>query len=146
MIVQNETETLSWAEQFAKTLKQGSVVAISGNLGAGKTVISRGICKALGFKGTVCSPTYTIVHEYPNNPPLYHLDLYRLSHVEDLEEIGWDHFVTSEGITLIEWPERLGENTLGITHWIDVQILSENQRKITVSEWNPLQKSVLRQK
>ncbi|NLG39266.1 MAG: tRNA (adenosine(37)-N6)-threonylcarbamoyltransferase complex ATPase subunit type 1 TsaE [Fibrobacter sp.] len=140
MIVQNENETLLWAEQFAKTLKPGAVVAISGNLGAGKTVISRGICKALGFKGIVCSPTYTIVHEYPNTPPLYHLDLYRLNYIQDLEEIGFDHLISGEGITLIEWPERLGENTLGITHWVNVLILSETQRKITVSEKNPLQK------
>lgn len=132
MIVQNEEETLSWAEEFAKTLKPGAVVAISGNLGAGKTVISRGICKALGFKGTVCSPTYTIVHEYPNTPPLYHLDLYRLSQVQDLEEIGWNVFLSSQGITLIEWPERLGDNTSGVTHWITVLILSESKREITV--------------
>ena len=85
-------------------------------------------------------PTYTIVHEYPNTPPLYHLDLYRLNYIQDLEEIGFDHLISGEGITLIEWPERLGENTLGITHWVNVLILSETQRKITVSEKNPLQK------
>lgn len=137
MILEDEAATLKWAEQFALTLKPGAVIAISGNLGAGKTVVSKGICKALGFQGNVSSPTYTIVHEYPNTPPLFHLDLYRLSDGTDLEEVGWDYFVTSKGITLIEWPERLGKNQAEITHMIQIKILSENRREITVEEKSP---------
>ena len=86
----SEQDTYNWALGFAKELKVGDKVALYGNLGAGKTVISRGICKGLGFEGTVCSPTYTILHEYPNNPPIFHFDLYRLEGGADLYEVGMD--------------------------------------------------------
>ena len=66
MLFHSEEETFNWAVEFGRGLKPGDKVALYGNLGAGKTVISRGVCKGLGFTGSVCSPTYTILHEYPN--------------------------------------------------------------------------------
>ncbi|MDR1760705.1 MAG: tRNA (adenosine(37)-N6)-threonylcarbamoyltransferase complex ATPase subunit type 1 TsaE [Fibrobacter sp.] len=133
VITCGEKETEDWAGAFARTLSPGAVIALSGNLGAGKTALSRGICKALGFRGQVSSPTYTIVHEYPNTPPIYHLDLYRLNSVSDLSEIGLDYYAFNQGITLIEWAERLENQETGITHFIRIEILSDNERKITVS-------------
>ena len=109
----SEQDTYNWALEFAKELKVGDKVALYGNLGAGKTVISRGICKGLGFEGTVCSPTYTILHEYPNNPPIFHFDLYRLEGGADLYEVGMDPDYLESGISLIEWPERLEGNDAG---------------------------------
>lgn len=132
MIFSSEDETLRWAEDFAKSLKKGDMVAMYGNLGAGKTVISRGICKGLGFEGTVCSPTYTILHEYPNNPPIFHFDLYRLEEGSDINEVGMDPDYLAEGISLIEWPERLQDNST-ITHIIKISIVSETEREITVT-------------
>ena len=133
MIFKSEEETLAWAEEFGKSLKAGDMVALYGNLGAGKTVMSRGICKGLGFEGAVCSPTYTILHEYPNNPPLFHFDLYRLEGGADLYEVGLDPDYLERGISLIEWPERLEDNDPGLTHKIEIKILSETEREITVS-------------
>jgi len=126
----SEEETYNWAVEFGKSLKPGDIVALYGNLGAGKTVISRGICKGLGFMGSVCSPTYTILHEYPNDPPIFHFDLYRLEPGAELNEVGFDHDYLSKGISLVEWPERLDENTGDITHKITIRILSENEREI----------------
>ena len=83
MTFNSEEETYNWAVEFGKSLKAGDMVALYGNLGAGKTVMSRGICKGLGFEGSVCSPTYTILHEYPNDPPLFHFDLYALNRVRN---------------------------------------------------------------
>ena len=131
MIFYSEEETYNWAKEFASTLKPGDMVAMYGNLGAGKTVISRGICVGLGFSGTVCSPTYTILHEYPNDPPIFHFDLYRLEGGADLGEVGMDPDYLAKGISLIEWPERM-DDTSGITHTIRIQILSETEREITV--------------
>lgn len=129
----SEAETFDWAKAFAEKLPRGSVLALYGTLGAGKTVISRGICQGLGFKGQVNSPTYTIVHEYPNGAlPLYHLDLYRLPEDADLEEIGIDYYATRNGVTLIEWPERLGAETEWISHRISISILEDDSRKIVV--------------
>ncbi|WP_407442627.1 tRNA (adenosine(37)-N6)-threonylcarbamoyltransferase complex ATPase subunit type 1 TsaE [Fibrobacter sp.] len=127
----SENETLEWAKEFAKSLKPGDMVAMYGNLGAGKTVISRGICAGLGFEGTVCSPTYTILHEYPNDPPIFHFDLYRLEDCADINEVGMDSDYLANGISLIEWPERLVDDT-GITHVIKIEILSETEREITL--------------
>ncbi len=133
----SESETLEWARNFAKTLPKGSVVALYGTLGAGKTVVSRGICAGLGFAGQVNSPTYTIVHEYPNpGMPLYHLDLYRLPPHADLGEIGVDYYMSRQGVTLIEWPERL-DDTLGITHRLTISIEDGDARRITVETISP---------
>lgn len=130
----SETETLAWAENFAKSLSHGSVVALFGTLGAGKTVISRGICQGLGFAGQVNSPTYTIVHEYPNpSIPIFHLDLYRLPPYADLEEIGIDYYASQKGVTLIEWPERLDSEEL-LTHKILISIADDETRVIEVSK------------
>lgn len=133
----SEKETLEWAKDFAKTLGKGSVVALYGTLGAGKTVVSRGICAGLGFTGQVNSPTYTIVHEYPNpGMPLYHLDLYRLPPHADLEEIGVDYYMSQKGVTLVEWPERL-DDTSGITHRLSISIENGDERRITVEINSP---------
>jgi len=133
MIFTSEDETFNWAMEFAKNLKPGDKVAMYGNLGAGKTVISRGICKSLGFQGSVCSPTYTILHEYPNNPPIFHFDLYRLESGADINEVGMDPDYLAQGISLIEWPERLDDTSI-LTHVIKIDILSETEREITVSQ------------
>lgn len=132
----SEQETFDWAVSFAKGLKPGDTIAFFGNLGAGKTASIRGICKGLGFNGTVCSPTYTIVHEYPNNPPIYHLDLYRLEGGTDLEEAGLSRFLEGDGVTLIEWSERL-ENGIGITYTVNINILNETDREIIVLQKSP---------
>ena len=132
MVFKSEEETLAWAEEFGKSLKAGDMVALYGNLGAGKTVMSRGICKGLGFEGSVCSPTYTILHEYPNDPTIFHFDLYRLEPGTELYEVGFDHDYLSKGITLIEWPERLVDEIGDITHKITIDIVSENEREVTL--------------
>lgn len=133
-ISHSEEETLSWAEAFAAQLKRGDVCALHGNLGAGKTVVSRGICRGLGFLGGVHSPSYALVHEYPNDPPLFHLDLYRLGPHADLHEIGVEHYSFSEGITLIEWPERLGHLDVGIHYEVRIERMDEDTRRITVMD------------
>lgn len=121
----SEQETVNLAFSLAKSLKPGDVVALKGDLGAGKTAFCRGICEGLGFAGAVNSPSYAIVHEYPNKPPIYHLDLYRLKNDSDLCDTVIDDF--SKGITLIEWPKNF---LLNITHSIEFKIISENEREI----------------
>lgn len=132
MIFNSEAQTLKWAADFGRTLKTGDKVALYGNLGAGKTVISRGICEGLGFFGPVNSPTYTILHEYPNTPPIFHFDLYRLEGGADIYEIGLDPNYLEKGICLIEWPERMQSEDPGITHKVTIKILDETTREIEV--------------
>jgi tRNA threonylcarbamoyladenosine biosynthesis protein TsaE len=127
-VTRSEQESLDWASTFAKNLKPGDVVALKGELGAGKTAICRGICKGLGFETGVNSPSYAIVHEYPSDPPIYHLDLYRLKTPTDLYDICIERFTFSKGITLIEWPQMAGEFPLNITHCIEIEIGGESER------------------
>jgi tRNA threonylcarbamoyladenosine biosynthesis protein TsaE len=128
----SEAETLSWGQILASTLKPGDCLALHGNLGAGKTALCRGICTGLGFEGHVHSPSYALVHEYPNTPPLFHLDLYRLNTSADLLEIGVEHYAMSQGITMIEWPERLQDHSI-VTHEITLKHTGEHGRLISLT-------------
>lgn len=103
---------MALGERIAHGLRPGSVVALYGGLGAGKTCLAKGIAKGLGIAETVTSPTYTIVSEYSASLsgqaiPLYHIDAYRLSGDEDFESTGAGEFIGGRGITLIEWSERI---------------------------------------
>jgi tRNA threonylcarbamoyladenosine biosynthesis protein TsaE len=107
-ISRSETETLSIAAEFAATLRPGDVVALTGNLGAGKTVFTRGVANALGVSGEVTSPTFTLIHEYRGELPLYHMDLYRLNTEREILDIGVEDYFYSDGVCLVEWAEKLG--------------------------------------
>jgi tRNA threonylcarbamoyladenosine biosynthesis protein TsaE len=104
----SEAATEAWARDFAARLKPGDIVALAGDLGAGKTVVCRGIAAGLGCEGDVHSPSYALVHEYAGGRlPVFHMDLYRLAPGADWDEIGLDHYFRQGGVCLIEWAERL---------------------------------------
>jgi tRNA threonylcarbamoyladenosine biosynthesis protein TsaE len=128
----SELETRTIATRFASTLKAGDVLLLSGDLGAGKTEFIRGVAEGLGIKAEeVTSPTFTLVHEYRGGRlPLVHVDLYRLDRA-DLDEIGLDQDVASQGIVAVEWPERLTRKIRGA---ISVRIgdLGGDRREIEV--------------
>ena len=129
----SEAETLQWAQEFATSLKPGDRISLTGDLGCGKTVISRGIAQALGYKGDITSPSYTLVNQYLSDPVIYHIDLYRLGPDSDFNEIGIDHYLSEEGtIALVEWPDRLTENQIGFTKNIRLTRISENERLIEI--------------
>jgi len=103
-----ETETLGL--NFAQSLKPGDTVALSGGLGAGKTAFARGVMRGLGYKGRVTSPTFAIVSEYDTPTGLVaHMDLYRITNVEALDEIGFEEYFDGARIILIEWSENAGD-------------------------------------
>jgi len=132
LITHSEQETFDWGVSFAQLLVPGDVVSLKGNLGAGKTVLSRGIALGIGFTGGVHSPSYSLVHEYPCIPPIYHMDLYRLGPHADLHEIGIEHYSFGTGITLIEWPERLSGLDLAIHYQVEIIRLTDSDRNISV--------------
>jgi len=103
----NEFETVSEGEKLGRTLKPGAVVALYGDLGAGKTAFTRGLAAGLGISMCVSSPTFTIVNEYPGKIPLFHFDMYRLENESELFDIGWDDYQDRGGICVVEWSEKV---------------------------------------
>ena len=105
----DEAATEAFGAKLAQALRPGDVIALFGTLGAGKTTLARGLLRGLGHEGDVASPTFPIVQAYAPPDvaiPLWHVDLYRIEHAEELEEIGLDE-AREEAALLIEWPERL---------------------------------------
>ena len=100
--------TESLAQKLIPLLRRGDVLALQGDLGAGKTTFARALVRAFGIQGDVPSPTFTLVQLYETATfPLYHFDLYRLKDPSELDELGWDDAL-ADGVTLIEWPEHAG--------------------------------------
>lgn len=118
----SESDTENWGFQFSQKMRLNSIIGIKGELGAGKTVMTKGICRGLGYKGCVNSPSYSLINEYPALVKIYHIDLYRLEANADWEEIGLAHYLSEEGICLVEWPERLPN----AAHWFDFLIQIED--------------------
>ncbi len=116
-ILRSEDDTIEFAKELAPKLKKGDVLALYGELGTGKTFFTQQLCKFLGVRENVSSPSYVLMNEYIGNYNIYHLDLYRLDAAEEVLELGlYDLF--KDAITIIEWPEiadgMLPENTIHI--------------------------------
>ena len=129
-------ESEAFGEAFARSLPIGSVVAMYGDLGAGKTVIARGFARGLGITEAVSSPTYTIVNEYLSGRiPLFHFDMYRLHSSDDLWDIGWEDYLERGGVCAVEWSENIAD-ALEDPLFICIEKLGENSRKITLKGGN----------
>ncbi|MGT2837407.1 tRNA (adenosine(37)-N6)-threonylcarbamoyltransferase complex ATPase subunit type 1 TsaE [Streptococcus macacae] len=108
---QNENQLLALGQRIGQKLKAQDVLVLTGDLGAGKTTLTKGIAKGLAVEQMVKSPTYTIVREYEGRLPLYHLDVYRIG--DDPDSIDLDDFLFGDGVTVIEWGELLDSSLLG---------------------------------
>lgn len=107
MILPNEAETAAVGAALARAAKAGDVIALSGPLGVGKTALARGFIAALGHQGEVPSPSFPMVQPYDDlQPPVWHVDLYRIEDSAEIEELGLD--AAAEAVLLVEWPERAG--------------------------------------
>ncbi|MDR0382513.1 MAG: tRNA (adenosine(37)-N6)-threonylcarbamoyltransferase complex ATPase subunit type 1 TsaE [Spirochaetaceae bacterium] len=129
-ITDSYEETFEFGMILGKTLGKGSVVALKGTLGSGKTCLCAGICRALGVTAPVTSPTYTIVHEYEGVFPVYHIDAYRLSGAEDFENAAGGEILSGDGVCLIEWGERLSECLPDDAVHVEITVLDGGKREI----------------
>lgn len=100
-----ETENIGF--KLGNLLKRGSIVLISGELGVGKTVLTKGIAKGMGIDDYVTSPTFMIVNEHLGDIPLYHFDVYRIDDYTELYDIGYEEYFYGDGVCVIEWPEKI---------------------------------------
>lgn len=106
-LTRSEADTMGFGRALAHMLAPGDAVLLSGDLGAGKSVLARGIARGLGVEGPMPSPTFTLMipHEGKNGAKLYHFDLYRLSDPDEYYAAGLDEFIGSDGVAVVEWPE-----------------------------------------
>jgi len=129
----NELETTAAGKALAQKLTPGDVIALYGDLGAGKTVFVRGIAAGLGLSSRVSSPTFTIVNEYLGDIPLFHFDMYRLSGSDELFEIGWEDYLERGGVCAVEWSENVRDAFPPEHIIITIDKTGDNSRTITVT-------------
>jgi ATPase, YjeE family len=138
-IIRNLEEIDSVAEQFVQYISesdlQSNIFAFYGKMGAGKTTFIKAICKALGVKDNVNSPTFTLINEYSSNRgfPIYHFDFYRINKLSEAYDIGAEEYFAGNGLCLIEWPEKIEE------------ILPEDVIKVTITTNQDLSRTVILQ-
>jgi tRNA threonylcarbamoyladenosine biosynthesis protein TsaE len=106
-ISNSPVQTFSLGKKLGMLLKKGDLIALDGDLGAGKTCLIQGITHGLKSKSNASSPSFSIIKEYQGNIPIYHFDLYRLNHQEEIEELGYEEYFYGNGITLIEWANKI---------------------------------------
>ena len=117
-------------------MQPGTIIAYTGDLGAGKTAFTRGLAKGLGYTQPVTSPTYTIVNEYLGGRlPLFHFDMYRLASSDDLWDIGWEDYLERGGVCAVEWSENVADAMEGAIR-VDIAKLSDDTREITIEGEN----------
>jgi tRNA threonylcarbamoyladenosine biosynthesis protein TsaE len=132
-ISNSPAETEAIARRLAQDLVTGSVLALKGELGSGKTLFTQGIVAGLESDAAVTSPTFTIVHEYQGGRlPVYHFDFFRLENRESAARLGLDDYFFGDGVSVIEWADRFPELIPEQARWIFFDVKSERQRIITL--------------
>ncbi|HZT42027.1 MAG TPA: tRNA (adenosine(37)-N6)-threonylcarbamoyltransferase complex ATPase subunit type 1 TsaE [Chthonomonadaceae bacterium] len=106
-LLRDRAETRRWGEALGARLQGGQVVALIGDLGAGKTTLTQAIARGMGVTAPVTSPTFTLVHEYAGRIPLFHFDAYRLERPEEMADLGFDEYLEREGVVVVEWADRV---------------------------------------
>ena len=134
-ISNNPAETEALGLRLAEHIGVGSVLALQGELGSGKTLFTKGFVAGMRSNAAVSSPTFTIVHEYRDGRlPVYHFDFFRVENGQALGRLGPDDYFFGDGVSVIEWADRFPEFIPEQARWILFEIKSENQRAITVQE------------
>lgn len=135
MISRNPEETFFIGKIIGENLNAGDIVALTGELGTGKTCLTQGIARGLGVpeQYQITSPTFTLINEYPGKFSLYHFDLYRLKGSQDMESLGCEEYLFGEGVSVIEWAEKASEILPDESIFISFTYLDESQRKMVIS-------------
>jgi len=135
IISSSARQTAKIASDIGGKLKKGDILALSGELGSGKTCFTAGLAEGLGIGAQykVASPTFTLINEYPGRCKLYHFDVYRLNRPEELEELGYEEIFYGDGVVVIEWAEKIEKILPDDVIWIKFEYIEENERKIIIS-------------
>lgn len=128
----SDKETEAVGEAFGRSVKDGTVIAMYGDLGAGKTAFVRGMARGMGITERVSSPTFTIVNEYLGDRTLIHFDMYRLGSADELFDIGWEDYLARGAVCAVEWSENVEEAFYGDEIRLTIEKTSDTSRKITI--------------
>lgn len=124
-------ETRACGEEIGRVAQAGEVIALVGNLGAGKTTLTQGIMAGLGYAGEVTSPTFSLVQEYHGGRlEVFHFDFYRVAHEHELIELGWDDFLERGGLVIVEWPALFPHLFPSGTKWLRLSHLEDGDGRI----------------
>ncbi|MDF1815921.1 MAG: tRNA (adenosine(37)-N6)-threonylcarbamoyltransferase complex ATPase subunit type 1 TsaE [Verrucomicrobiales bacterium] len=134
-IAEDEAAMVELGKEIAASLRGGDVLALVGDLGAGKTHFCKGIAAGLGCPADVTSPTFSLVHEYRDGRlPVFHFDFYRLDFIEELEQIGWEEYLFEDGAILVEWadkyPDAIPEES---AVWYHFRVLEDGRREVEIT-------------
>lgn len=136
VISRSPEETLSIGIELGTIFNPGDTVALAGELGAGKTLLTRGICQGLGYMGDVTSPSYIRMNSYPHDPPIYHVDFYLMRSEDEVFDLGLDELYGCKAIVIIEWAQRFPELLPINCWWIKMELKSQTSRKIQINRPN----------
>ncbi len=128
----SDKETEALGERFGKVVPDGTVIAMYGDLGAGKTAFVRGMARGMGITERVSSPTFTIVNEYLGDRTLIHFDMYRLGSADELFDIGWEDYIARGAVCAVEWSENVEDAFYGDEVRLTIEKTSDTSRKITI--------------
>lgn len=138
-IVNSLNETRNFSKEFAKEVKNGDVILLNGEIGAGKTTFTKFLLENLGVKSIVSSPTFTLLNEYTGIFPVYHFDMYRITNSEELYELGFEDYLNSKnspfvktGLTIVEWGENVKEILPKEAIIVNIEKIDENSRKFEI--------------
>lgn len=134
-VTHSAEETIQLGKKIGSLLQPGAIIAMEGNIAAGKTTITKGIAKSLGIEETITSPTFTLISEYSGKMPLYHMDVYRLDSCEDFINLGVEDLMYGNGVSIIEWSERVREELPKSTITLRLEIREDGGRDITLENW-----------
>ncbi len=134
-ITKSADETIELGRKIGNLLKKGDIIAMQGTLAAGKTTITKGIAQALGISETITSPTFCLISEYYGKMPLYHMDVYRLDGGEDFVNLGTDDMLYGDGVSIIEWSEKIMDELPKKTIILKIEPQPDNSRIITIENW-----------
>lgn len=135
-VTNSAQETIDLGKEIGKLLKKGDVIAMQGTLAAGKTTITKGIAQALQINDTITSPTFCLISEYYGKMPLYHMDVYRLEGSEDFINLGTDDMIYGDGVSIIEWSEKIMDELPKKTIILRITPQEDNSRLIEIENWN----------
>ncbi|MDD5680107.1 MAG: tRNA (adenosine(37)-N6)-threonylcarbamoyltransferase complex ATPase subunit type 1 TsaE [Candidatus Omnitrophica bacterium] len=145
LISKNRSETINIGEKLGKIFRKGDIIALCGQLGSGKTVLTKGIAAGLGVKKSnyVNSPSFVILKEYKGRIPLYHFDIYRLNDISEFSTVGYSEYFYGRGVSVIEWADKIMDILPKEYLLISIEIVNENSRKLEIKACGEQYKKLL---